>query len=345
MMHGELGAKILSRLIRAGGFVRGSELAKELGVSRATVHRVIEELREMGYAIESHPRKGYRLVVGDELSMAPQYVMELLRDKVKVRPLLHFIDACRSTQDIAELFIKEAGVREGLIVLAERMTAGRGRMGREWYAPPGGLWFTVLLKPPRMRGFQLLSIAAGVAVAETIRELYGIDVKLKWPNDVVYKGRKVCGILVEGRFEADRPQYVLVGIGINVNNEVPEEVRDVAITLKEILGRNVPRLPLLTKVLMKLFNYYQLLREGRLEEVLEKWKRYSETLGKRVKVIGIMETVTGTAVDIDGDGSLVIETDDGERVRMYAGDVIYVDEDVGGEERSKRGSSGEPGTK
>ncbi len=290
------------------------------------MHRAIEKLRGMGYVIESHPRRGYRLLVGDDLSMAPQYITELLGGRVSVRPLIHFVDACRSTQDIAEMFVREVGVREGLVVVAERMTAGRGRMGREWHAPPGGLWFTVVLRPPLMRGFQLLSIGAGVAVAEAIRELCGVNVRLKWPNDVTYEGMKVCGILVEGRFEADRPQYVLLGIGINVNNEIPEDLRNVAISLKEILGRDVPRLPLLAKVLMKIFEYYGLIREGKIDEVLRRWRRASETLGRRVKVIGIAETVSGVVVGIDSDGSLIIETSDGRRVRMYAGDVIHVDE-------------------
>ncbi len=313
---------VLALLLRAGGdFVSGAEIANAVGVSRPTVHRVVEELRGRGYLIESHPRRGYRLVLEDDLSTANYYIKSLLTN-TPIRYSVHYVEKCRSTQDIAEALARE-GAEEGLVVVAEEMSGGRGRLGRRWAASRGGLWFTILLRPPTVEGLQLISLGAGVAVAEALRELHGVEVALKWPNDVLVDSRKLCGILVEGRMEADRIHYVLVGIGINVNNDIPEDLRGSAVSLKELLEALVPRVPLLAAVLVKFAGIYALLRQGECEEVLLRWKRLSSTLGKDVRVVMHDEVIEGKAIDVDVDGSLMVEVH-GTLRKVYAGDVIHL---------------------
>ncbi len=313
---------VLALLLRAGGdFVSGAEIANAVGVSRPTVHRVVEELRDRGYLIESHPRRGYRLVLEDDLSTANYYIKSLLTN-TPIRYSVHYVERCRSTQDIAEALARE-GAEEGLVVVAEEMTGGRGRLGRKWVASRGGLWFTILLRPPTVEGLQLISLGVGVAVAEALRELHGVEATLKWPNDVLVDGRKLCGILVEGRMEADRIHYVLVGVGVNVNNDIPEDLRGSAVSLKELLEALVPRVPLLAAVLVKFAGIYALLRQGEYGEVLLRWKKLSSTLGRSVRVVMHDEVIEGKAVDVDVDGSLVVEVR-GTLRKVYAGDVIHL---------------------
>lgn len=313
---------VLTLLLRAGGdFVSGAEIANAVGVSRPTIHRVVEELRERGYLIESHPRRGYRLVLEDDLSAANYYIKSLLTN-TPIRYSVHYVEKCRSTQDIAEALARE-GAEEGLVVVAEEMSSGRGRLGRTWVASRGGLWFTILLRPSAMKALQLISLGAGVAVTEALRELHGVEATLKWPNDVLIDNRKLCGILVEGRMEADRVHYVLVGVGINVNNDLPENLKASAIALKELVGRPVPRVPLLGATLTKFASIYNALRHGKRSLVISRWKKLSSTLGKFVKVVTPNEVIEGLAIDINEDGSLIVKA--GKCLRsVYAGDVIHL---------------------
>ncbi len=316
----EVSAKVLKVLLEKGGYVSGSELAAELGISKPTLHRIIEYLKRLGYVIESHPRKGYRLVLTDDLAEAGTYLRDL---STKLRYSIHYIKSCISTQDIAEALARE-GATEGTVVIAESMTSGRGRLGRSWHAGQGGLWLTILLRPPALMNLQLLSLCAGVAVARAVNDLYGVGARLKWPNDVVVNDRKLCGILIEGRAEADKVHYVLVGIGINVNNELPEDLRTTAVTLRDLVGYPIPRIPLLKAVLRNFDYSYNLLLGGKHTEVIEMWKKLSNTLGRYVKVIAPDKIIEGYATDVTSDGALVIETAEGERKIVYSGDVIHL---------------------
>ena len=322
MRREELRHKALTALLKAGGnFVSGALIAEALGVSRPTVHRVIDELRRYGYPIESNSRRGYRLVLEDDLSLTNHYVKALLAN-TPINYSIHYVGSCSSTQDIADALAREGGP-EGLVVIAEEMSEGRGRLSRKWVAGKGGVWLTILLRPLKLKGLQLISLGAGVAVAEAIRELHGIDVGLKWPNDVMAEGKKLCGILVEGRVEADRIHYILVGVGINVNNEIPKHLKTKAVSLKELLGTTVPRIPLLTLLLSKFATIYGALKRGDQERILSRWRELSLTLGKKVKVITPSEVIEGTAIDVGEDGSLILKAE-GSLRRVYAGDVMHL---------------------
>jgi len=254
----------------------------------------------------------------DDLRLLPD-LAKLFGVKVHVK----LFRVCEeSSQDIARRMAEE-GAEEWTTVVCEEMRGGRGRMGRRWYAPRGGLWMTVILRPPIVEGLQLLSIAAGLAVAEAIRLLTGVDARVKWPNDVVVRGRKVCGVLVEGSAMGGRA-LLLLGVGVNVNNDVPEELRGYAASLKGLTGREIPRASLALLILQRLRGYYAAVLSGRGEEVLEGFRRLSETLGRwiRVELTDGAECVC-RAVDIDGFGRLVADCGSARRL-LDSADVVHL---------------------
>jgi len=313
--------KLIEILSSTNDYVSGSRIANILGLSRPMVHRLVEDLRKHGFIIESHPRRGYRLLVVDDLSLADTYVRGTGR---RLKFKVYYVESCGSTQDLAEA-LAEQGVSEGVLVLAEEMTKGRGRMGRQWIASRGGLWFTLILKPRFIKGLQLLSLIAGLSVVRGVESLLGVKAKVKWPNDVVYNERKLAGILVEGKIEADAVKYILLGIGLNVNNSLPDSLKQIAITLKDVLGYNIPRIPLLRSILRYIDEYYDLFIKGLYRNIVADWKKYSSTIGRYVRVYTTDgETLEGIAEDISSDGSLILRLRNGSKTIIYAGDVIHL---------------------
>ncbi len=313
--------EIIDILSSTKDYVPGTVIARRLGLSRAMVHRLVEELKLLGYIIETHPRRGYRLLVSDDLSLADRYVRDI-PGPLKFR--VHYVEKCASTQDIAEALARQ-GVPEGTIVLAEEMSKGRGRMGREWIASKGGLWFTIILRPRKIRYLQLLSLVAGASIVEGIEGFLGVKTMLKWPNDVLYNDLKLAGILVEGRVEADIVDYILLGIGLNVNNNLPSWLKDKATTLANITGRKLPRIPLLRSILYRFNENYKALVEEQYDRITSLWRKYSTTIGSRVRVHLIDgRTIEGLAEDIADDGSLVVKLTNGTRILVYAGDVEHL---------------------
>lgn len=302
------------------GYVSGSKLSAELGVSRATVNRLIRELIKDGYHIEIHPKLGYRLVEDADLSA----LNSLLKDLgTSLRFYAHFLPVCSSTQDVAESLALQ-GAEEGTIVIAEKMEQGRGRLRRRWLASEGGLWFSMILRPPFVKNLQLITLLTGVSVAASIRKSFGLEARLKWPNDVLLNGKKVGGVLVEGKIESDSVHYIIVGIGVNVNNELPPELRETATSIHEALGVKAPRARVLIAILKEFDARYSLLLTGKGKEIVDEWKGLSETLNKRVMIITENERVEGVALDVLEDGTLLVKTGEGELREIYAGDVVHL---------------------
>ena len=210
------------------------------------------------------------------------------------------------------------------MVVAEEQGAGKGRLSRGWFSPHGkGIWFSVIIRPPFLpQDAPKCTLMAAVAIVRAARK-YGLDVGIKWPNDILYDGKKLVGILTEMNAEMERINYIVIGTGINVNlwpEDFPEDVRDIATSLAMAKGEAIPRKELFAHILNAFDDLYQaVLREG-FAPVLDEWRKYTITLGRLVNVIGVNETFYGTAVDIDSDGALLIETDDGIK-RVLAGDV------------------------
>jgi BirA family biotin operon repressor/biotin-[acetyl-CoA-carboxylase] ligase len=238
---------------------------------------------------------------------------------------LLMLDVLESTsQTLREL--AQDGEAEGTVVVAEEQRAGHGRLGRGWSSPKGGLWFSVLLRPAVAPAeAQKLTLLAGVAVATALRKHLGLECRLKWPNDVIVSGKKLCGILAESRSN-DRLEYVILGIGLNANflvSALPEELRRSAITVREVLQRPVDRMALLRAVLNELDAGYRAFCAGDTGDIIAGWKELSETLGRNVRVETGTGFVEGVAEDVDARGALVVRTPEG-LVTVDSGDCAHL---------------------
>ena len=315
-------AKILQLLRQdTNRYLSGEEISRQLQVSRTAVWKHIRILKGEGYVIESHPRLGYSLRTVPDL-LLPNEICPRLTTTF-IGNTIHYFSTVSSTNTEAKRLANE-GCPEGTIVLAEEQQAGRGRLSRGWFSPfAQGNWFSLVLRPkfPPQEAPKCTLLAA-VAVARAIRAL-GVDCGIKWPNDILYNGKKLVGILTEMNAEMDAINYVIIGVGINVNTPIstfPEELRDIATSLSAISGQPVSRPDLLIAVLSELESLYTLASETGFLPIFAEWRKLSVTLGNEVDVFGINRNFSGIALDIDEDGALVVRTETGIE-KVVAGDV------------------------
>lgn len=323
----------------APGFVSGEVISKRLGVTRTAIWKHIRELKEEGYGIGSSSRKGYCL----ESAPAGLNGFEIrsgLENTVIGREVL-YLEETESTNTVAKTLAGEGAV-EGTVVVAGRQTAGRGRLGRTWESPVGtGLYMTVILRPSvAPEEVQFITLAASVAVVAAIRNTTGLEAGIKWPNDIVLGGKKVCGILTEMNSEMERVNFLVLGMGINVSQrpeDFPEELRDKATSLDSYargmadsgssghesgpVPGPVSRLALARAVLAELDRVYAMVLGGRRAEIIKEWKSHSQTLGREVRVIYKERELTGKAEDITEEGRLVLQDSDGVRREILSGEV------------------------
>jgi len=259
-------AQILLALRQTGGgAVSGAELAARLRLSRAAVWARIEDLRKLGYEIEASPHGGYRLLAAPDLLLADD-LMAMAGPGVTIGRDVRVFQETSSTNDIVDKMGRD-DVPEGVAVFAESQVKGRGRLGREWVSPPGrGLWFSVLLRPelPPQAATQI-TIAAATALARAVRARTEVAPEIKWPNDLLVRGRKLCGILTEMSAELDSIRYVVLGIGLNVNfaaEDWPPALRPLATSLLLETGHPVRRAELAAAILRELDGDYRRLRRG-----------------------------------------------------------------------------------
>jgi len=236
-----------------------------------------------------------------------------------------FLREVSSTNDLAKE-LAGYGADEGTVVVAETQTAGRGRLRREWVSPEGGLYFTVVLRPEHGAGEAVkLAFVAGLAVAEVLRESYGLKAEIKWPNDVLVNGRKVCGILTEMGTTEETVNFVAVGIGVNANfnaqKAFPEEFRPSATSLEDELGERVQLEVLFKTLLERMEKIHDLFIKKGFAPILKGWKEHAGFLGGQVEVVSETEKWVGLALDVEGDGSLVVRLEDGMMRRVFVGDV------------------------
>ena len=319
---------LLARLLKAGGEpLSGQVLAEEAGVSRTAIWKWIKELEEEGYMIRPVRKKGYVLEgVPDVLS--PGLLKKHLAGDGFVTRILHF-ETVDSTMPIAHREAQE-GAADGTVIVAEEQTSGKGRLARPWMSTAGkGIWMSVILKPdiPPHKAPQFTLIAA-VSVCRAIREVSGTDARIKWPNDLLINGRKVTGILTELQADPDRVQAIIIGVGINVNQQpgdFPEELRSIATSVGHEAGQKIDRARLAAEVLRRLGEYSRLyLKEG-FPPIKRMWEEDAVTIGRRVKAVTMRETLTGTAVGITDDGVLELRLDDGTVRGIYSADIELQD--------------------
>ncbi len=305
-------------------YLSGEELSKKLGVTRTSVWKNINKLKEEGYIIESSTNKGYMLIDAPD-TLYPAEIKRLLNTKIIGNEII-FIESIDSTNNYGKKICGKEFV-EGTIIIAEEQTTGRGRLGRNWISPKGeGIWMSILLKPNlKPEQASQLTILAAYAAAKSIRDMLELDALIKWPNDIVIDGRKACGILTEMGAEIDRINYLIVGIGINVNIEEKSfyaNSLNTATSLRIEKGEAIDRKALLAKVIENFESLYMAFIESKnIEDLLYKYKKISVTLGKEIKFSFNKEDFIGTAVDIDSLGRLLIKLKNGEIIELSSGEV------------------------
>ncbi len=304
-------------------YVSGEEICKNLNVTRTAVWKHIQVLREDGYEIEARPRAGYALT-GIPDRLFPEEIGDGLTTEFIGRKIYYY-DRVVSTNDRAKELAR-AGAVEGTLVLAEEQTGGKGRLGRSWYAPPyKGICFSLILYPRvSPYGVAQVTMMTAVALATAIRRETGVAAGIKWPNDLLAGGRKICGILTELSAEMDRVNYLVVGAGINANQETgdfPGEVRDTATSLKEAAGRDIFRNGLVRVSLAEFERWYRVWSVQGFKPVLEAWKELSVSLNCPVRIHTLKNSWDGWAEDVDEDGALLVRAPGGGLQRLVSGEI------------------------
>lgn len=317
--------KILTILKESGGYVSGQDLCSRLGVSRTAVWKAVKQLEEEGCRIEALRNKGYRLTAVEDGITGAQ-IGSLLQTKYMGRNLVYFPETDSTNIQVKRL--AEAGSPEGTLVVAESQTAGKGRRGRNWSSPPGSSIYMSYLLRPKIPPYSasMLTLLAGMACARAVREETGLEAKIKWPNDLVLKGKKICGILTEMSTELEEIHYIFTGIGINVNQtEFPEEIRDMATSLKlesEKKGENFSRSALIASC-MKWFEHYyeEFLLQGDFSKLKEEYEGMLANLGREVVVLDPAGEYSGICRGIDETGRLLVELPGREVRAVLSGEV------------------------
>ena len=300
----------------------GTRIAKEVGVSRSMVWQWVERLRELGVKVKSQPGTGYFLEQIPDI-LTPDMLKQRLKGSLFGKRIFHFFRT-DSTNRVA-LELGHAGEPEGALVLAEEQTAGRGRGGRAWHSERAtGIYVTLLLRP-KLAPVQapLLTMMAGLSAHSAVQALTGLEVDLKWPNDLLVRGRKLGGILTEMHAEPGQIRFVIVGIGLNVNQEkFPGELANLATSLRAETGKPQSRMELLVRLLHEFeSDYNRFLREGVATVVARFESVSSYARGKRVRVTNGTESYVGTTAGLGPEGLLQVERDGGQLMTVIAGDV------------------------
>ena len=317
-------AQLLAALRTHPDGVAGTDLCQQLHVTRAAVWSHIESLREAGFEIIASPHRGYQLVSAPDALLAVDLQSRLIQDQV-IGSTVRVLQNTTSTNDEASRAALE-GHPEGLVIFAESQSAGRGRMGRRWSSPTGrGLWFSALLRPSLTPGeCTQLTAASAIALVRAIQSATGITPEIKWPNDLLIKGKKIAGILTEMSAELEHVRSLVLGIGIDVNqtaSEFPADLRGIATSLKLATGKNVSRPDLAEAVLRNLDHEYARILAGNFAAVAEEWASHCSTLGKQATIDMGTHRVRGRAEALDENGALLLRTEHGRIERIIGGEV------------------------
>jgi len=313
--------KILEYLKKGHEYLSGDQISQHLGISRQGLWKHVQELKDLGYDIVAVPHLGYRL----ESSPDRLFTFEIshgLNTKF-IAKKIHYFDCLASTMDLAmQLGIQAAP--HGTLILAESQTKGRGRLGRSWFSPKyKGIYLSLILRPKiSPSASPILTLLSAVSICEAVKKVVDLDAQIKWPNDVFIHNKKLGGILTEMNAEVDKVNFVVIGIGLNVNNDKKSLIAQ-ATSLKEQTGQPISRILLLQELLCRIENNYSLLEDKGSQVIIDKGRNFSLTLGRRVKVCCQNKHIEGQAVDIDKDGGLLIRKDSGLIQKIISGDILH----------------------
>ena len=306
-------------------YLSGQDLSDSLKLSRAAIWKHIKKLQSLGYKIDSKPKSGYRLIKTTDL-LLPWEISDGLETKFLGKRVYYF-DILNSTQNFAiELASKK--IENGTLVISEKQTHGRGRLDRKWFSPSGGIWLSLILHPEfEISMSTLFPLITSLAIAIAIEKILKIKPKLKWPNDVTVNGKKVAGILIDASIESGKMDYLVLGIGINfkINPvEIEKMIKHTAnyygITSLLKKNENTNPIKLVQRFLLELEKLYQISLKNDLKYVIQEWTKRSSTIGKSISIKLPDEKLSGKALRIDDDGSLVISSK-GKTRRIIVGDI------------------------
>ena len=302
--------EILRLLRSADGYISGQELCNRFGVSRTAVWKAINQLKEAGYEIEAQQNKGYRLMAAPDL-MTEAEIKSLMHTEWVAKEVLYF-DTIDSTNTTAQE-LAEKGYPSGTLVVADKQESGKGRRGRSWVSPSGtGIFMTLMIKPDiNPNNASMLTLVAALAVAKAITSVTGEEALIKWPNDIVVNGKKVCGILTEMNAQFDYINHIVVGIGINVHNEsFPEEISQMASSLMiEAGGKRFHRAQIIAETMSYFEQYYDtFLKTQDLSALVREYDELLVNRNKSVRVLDPKEPFDGKAMGITPKGELIVET-------------------------------------
>jgi len=315
--------ELILETLRREKHISGEEIGKQFKISRTAVWKHVNELRKMGYEIRSSPKIGYTFKKSPDL-LLPEEIEHGLKTKFIGKHVVHY-DTAFSTQDIAAEMAR-GGATEGTLVIAETQENGRGRKGRSWVSfPKGGIYLSLILKPNLMPSQVVqIPLIAGVAMTKAIRETVSLKPMIKWPNDIIIGKKKVGGILTEMSSEIDGVNYVVLGVGLNVNmptSVFSEDIFDIATSLIFECGKNTSRTKLVQGFLCGFELIYTKFLVHGFGSVRDEWKELNNTIGSQVKISGNGKDIEGEAIDIDADGFLLVRKDNGNISRIISGDL------------------------
>lgn len=323
-LQSEIRKELLDAFTNAGeSYLSGQHIADLIGCSRTAVWKHIEELRKEGFELEAVRRKGYRILKTPENITADEIRLGL---KTKfIGKSIHYKESVESTQKIAHQLVQE-NVPEGTVVIAEEQSSGRGRMDRKWHSPKyTGIWMSLILRPniPLIKAPQLTLLTA-VAVVQAIEEVTNLVPEIKWPNDILVNGKKVTGILTELQAEADKIHSIIIGIGMNVNQQTedfPVELQMTATSLSIEKDQKISRSDIIKCIFTNLEKLYLLYLEKGFFPIKILWESYAISIGKQIKARTLTNTLEGKALGITDDGVLQLEDKDGVIHHIYSADI------------------------
>lgn len=315
--------KLLGLLKESEGFISGQRVCDNLGVSRTAVWKWINQLKEEGYEIESFPRKGYRLLSSPD-RMTREEVIGQLDTGMIGQNYIYLEETDSTNEEIKRLAAK--GAPHGSVVAADMQTMGKGRMGRNWSSPKGeNIYLSILLRP-QMETIHasMLTLVIALSAAQAVEEVLGEPCQIKWPNDLVFHNKKICGILTEMSADMECIHYIVIGIGINVNTEdFPEEIAFMATSLKKETGKSVSRASLIASLLNHFERNYEIfLKDFTLSALLEEYNNRLINRGRQVKLIRYnKEEEIRFSQGIDSQGALLVTDKQGNQERIISGEV------------------------
>jgi len=320
----DIPVKILEFLKDNKDYVSGEEISRHLNISRQALWEHINGFRDAGYEIAAVPHLGYRMAALPD-RLFPFEIEDGLGTRFVGRKV-HYLNRCSSTMDIA-MQVSGDDPQDGLLIVAESQTRGKGRLGRHWVSTKyKGLYFTLVLKTKvPVDRISLLTFLTAVSVCEAVKTSAGISCSIKWPNDVLINGKKLGGILTELKTGPGKAHFAAIGVGLNVNNDHQELLRG-AVSLKAASRdrKKFNRVALLQEILRRIEENYLVFQKKGPSAVLEKWKSWNVTLGRQVRVISSNSHIDGTAADIDSDGGLLVRAGGPGLRKFMSGDILHL---------------------